>query len=564
MYTPLFFKKNAISISGTLVAIGFIIFQSNIANAAITSDTLRQYINCYAFRKNICYSSENATAQIMNETSYSAEDNDGGFYQYTDLFGKSYSSAGDLNNDGYNDVLIGEPGYKDTKKQNGRVLLYYGPIDENSFTLHSADAVFSGVIDPAYDISEDGIFAGAKILSSDINGDGFDDIIIGAPKTDVESKIDAGAVYIFYASGSNLFSGTYTLDQADAVFYGSRSAEDVYSGSNLGLYIDAAGDVNADGLEDLVMSDPSYPETISAYTKGKVYILYGDDWQGEYQIDEKAQVQIYPIDNMPYSSDTFNLIGEEVVGAGDINNDGFDDVIFVGQNTVGIGGSEAGYNLTRTYIYYGNPDNGENQSINAIDLSYIDGTYDEKMITSSAHNIISFGDINNDSYADIALSGPDYKYPTPYYVNSNIYIYYGPLQSNELTLLEADSIIEEKYLTDDGFANAMAAIGDVNADGFADLGIMASRADTQMLENVGTMNVIYGPVAGGRSYIEDIVDRIYHGSMVNEFLGSSSNNPDVGGDISGDGISDILIGSTSTTSDTGETVGSMSYWRSLK
>jgi hypothetical protein len=172
-----------------------------------------------------------------------------------DRFGFALAAA-DINNSGYTDVLVGAPGHEaDGVTEAGAVFLYYGGpdgiSDEPAWTVESFAA---------------GGQLGYALAVGDFNGDGYPDIAIGA-KHDSSSFPEAGAVFVFYGSAEGLPGDTYaTPDNADWIYYGE---EDFYF---LGASL-AAGDVNGNGFDDLIVGVPGYG--FSGETWGGVYGFWG-------------------------------------------------------------------------------------------------------------------------------------------------------------------------------------------------------------------------------------------------------------------------------------------------
>jgi hypothetical protein len=144
--------------------------------------------------------------------------------------GYDLSSGGDVDGDGYGDMLVGAPEYRDMQ---GRAYLLNGPVS-GTHSLSEADAI---VWAPGFSAK-----VGRSVsLEQDMDGDGRADVAIGAPGADAPNK---GAVFLFYEP----FSGTVdAFEEAEAVLY-SEVDED---GPSTGYYMDPAGDINGDGYGDL-------------------------------------------------------------------------------------------------------------------------------------------------------------------------------------------------------------------------------------------------------------------------------------------------------------------------
>jgi FG-GAP repeat protein len=211
--------------------------------------------------------------------------------QQGSLFGRWVGSAGDVNGDGYDDVIVGAHFYDDDQPNEGRAFVYDGSANGLSST---PDWIADGNQANAW-------FGRAVSSAGDVNHDGYDDVIVGAPKFD-NDQANEGRAFGFYGSPAGLSPTPNWIaeaDQADA-WYGRR--------------VSRAGDVNADGYDDVIIAAPNY-DTANP-DGGKVFIYYGSS----------AGLEQAPAWT-PQLDQDHAWFGRSVSTAGDVNGDGFDDVI---------------------------------------------------------------------------------------------------------------------------------------------------------------------------------------------------------------------------------------------
>jgi hypothetical protein len=256
-------------------------------------------------------------------------------------FGCLVACAGDVNNDGYDDVLVSATfGFNyDIDWRTGKVFLYLGGAQMDSIE----DVVFQGG-------DEDHDWFGSAISSAgDLNRDGFDDVIIGSPES--PSGIwGFGRAYIY-------FGGENMDDQFDVCIQGD-------TGSYLGGCVKAVGDINSDGYDDILVAAPSDGPT---HFEGRTSIYFGGN----------------PMDTVPDvtfwgDSASFQHAGCYISSAGDVNGDNYPDVMIVGN-----------YENKRLRIFYGGP--------------FMDTIPD--VLLGGSHAICSVGDLNKDGLGDIMVSG---------------------------------------------------------------------------------------------------------------------------------------------------------------
>lgn len=251
-----------------------------------------------------------------------------------DFFGFSVASAGDVNNDGYDDLIIGASG-----AVNGRVYIFSGQTGD---TLYVFNGEFPG-----------DRFGGAVSSAGDVNGDGYDDVIIGARWSDPGGMFAAGTAYVFSGkTGDTLF-----------VFTG-KDANDF-----LGVSVASAGDVDGDGFNDVIVG--AYWNSSVAPFAGQAYIFSGQT--GDTILVISGQ-------------DTTESLGISVAGIGDIDSDGFDDLL------IGAWESDSGgHNTGRAYVFSGQT--GDT-------LYLFTGEAADDMLGRS---VAYAGDVNNDGIGDIII-----------------------------------------------------------------------------------------------------------------------------------------------------------------
>ncbi len=149
--------------------------------------------------------------------------------------GVSVSSAGDVNGDGYGDVLVGAPYYDNGQADEGRALLFHG-----SATGLSTTPAWSGEGNQA-----SALFGYSADSAGDVNGDVYGDVVVGAPAYD-NGQTNEGAAFVYYGSVSGLSA---TPDW---------TGESNQATANYGNSVSSAGDVNGDGYGDLVVGAPYY------------------------------------------------------------------------------------------------------------------------------------------------------------------------------------------------------------------------------------------------------------------------------------------------------------------
>jgi hypothetical protein len=406
-----------------------------------------------------------------------------------DDLGWSVAGARDVNGDGYADFIVGAP-YNDVGGTNaGRAYIYYGGP--------GADAVPDVVLTGAAATDQFGIsVAGA----GDVNGDGYADVIVGAHQNDAGGT-DAGRAYVYFGGPSMDATADVTLTGA--------AASDYFGGAVAG-----AGDANGDGYADVIVG--ARTNDGGGTDAGRAYVYLGGP-----SMDATADVVL----TGAAASDYF---GVAVAGAGDVNGDGYADVI-AGARANDGGGTDAG----RAYVYYGG------SSMDAVADVILTG---EAAGDNFGGAVAGAGDVSGDGYADVIVGarlndagGTD---------AGRAYVFLGG-PSMDAT---ADVILTGAAAGDEFSAFAVAGIGDVNRDSYADVVIGAWHNDAAGA-NAGRAYVFFGgPVMDASAAI------VLTGAAAGDCYGNSVAGT---GDVNGDGFPDLIVGAE--TNDAGGTDAGRAY-----
>ncbi len=155
----------------------------------------------------------------------------------------------------------------------------------------------------------DAMFGWNFTYIENLNGDQYPDLVVGTPKFTSGSEIDKGAVYIFFGKANSGFDNI-TYDQADFTIVGEGI------GNNFGCDVADAGDVNGDGINDIIVGGPG-----AKSNRGRAYIFFGGNFPGSAQQADRI------LDGEDINVGSGAMYGSSVTGLGDINNDGYADVL---------------------------------------------------------------------------------------------------------------------------------------------------------------------------------------------------------------------------------------------
>lgn len=333
-------------------------------------------------------------------------------------FGKSIAYAGDVNGDGIDDFIVGARANKGVggSSNSGVAYVFYGSeagIESRvlNATTYQCTAPLCTTMSSPIPL-EMGNFGWAVSGGADINKDGFVDIIIAAPYVSGTGSLNKGAVYVFYGSRTGI------TPHPTAAAYSCSGPPDCTviqnpndaNGTGFGSSVSQVGDTNGDGFPDLLIGALYNKPSSSSVVKGAAYIFYGSA-QGitPHPLSVSAYACSGPPDcTIVQSPEDINTaeFGSAVSDAGDVNGDGYADVIVGASRTRGLSTPQKG----AVYIYYGGPAGIALHDFSA--TAYVCNGPPDCTVIQNPENLLNGnfgisvrfgGDINNDGFGDIIV-----------------------------------------------------------------------------------------------------------------------------------------------------------------
>ena len=386
-----------------------------------------------------------------------------------DMSGYAVSGAGDVNNDGYDDFVIGAYGNDDGGSSAGQTYLILGKAAGWSMDtdLSTADASFIG--EDSFD------YSGLAVSGAgDVNGDGYDDFVIGAYNNE-DGDNAAGQTYLILGKAAGWSMDT-DLSTADASFWGENEYD--YSG----WAVSGAGDVNNDGYDDFLIG--AYQNEDGGSYAGQTYLILGK--AGGWAMD----TDLSNADASFWGEDAGDRSGISVSGAGDVNGDNYDDFL-IGAYEDGDGGGRAG----QTYLILGKAGGWAIDT----DLSNADASFwGEDSFDMSGYAVSGAGDVNNDGYDDFVI-GAYYDEDGGNYAGQT-YLILGKAAgwSMDTDLSNADASFWGED-TGDNSGYAVSDVGDVNNDGYDDF-IIGAYANDDGGSSAGQTYLILGKASSNYTF----------------------------------------------------------------
>jgi Ca2+-binding RTX toxin-like protein len=441
---------------------------------------------------------------------------------------QTVSNAGDVNGDGFDDLLLGTS--VSSSSLSVSYIVFGGDALPDSVNLSDLNGVDGFVING---ISSNDLAGGSVSNAGDVNGDGFDDLIIGAYGADPNGNVNAGVSYVVFGGETlpaSISLHRLAIDNSGFVINGI----DANDGS--GYSVSNAGDVNGDGFDDLIVG-ALYGDPNGDVDAGESYVVFGGETlPASLNLADLNGVNGFVINGV----DAGDYSGISVSNAGDVNGDGFDDLIIGAIYADPNGNVDAG----ESYVVFG----GETlpASVNLADLNgangfVINGINDD----DRSRSVSNAGDVNGDGFDDLIISA---TYADP---NGNVdagesYVVFGDSilpAAIDLSSLNGDNgFVINGIDADDRSGYSVSNAGDVNGDGFDDLIISATYADPNGNVDAGESYVLFGgealPASVNLADLNGANGFVINGVDAYDRSGQSVSGA---GDLNGDGFDDLVI-----------------------
>ncbi|MEP3655567.1 MAG: cadherin domain-containing protein [Litorimonas sp.] len=482
------------------------------------------------------------------------------------LINPRVSNAGDINNDGIDDFVVTSFGDDTNGEDAGQAAIIFG--SETGF----GDVVDGQVvIDIASLQAEDGFivfgensqdFLQTVEAVGDFNGDGVDDLLLGASGSDING-VGSGAAYVIF--GGELDFGEVDLAGRQVLNLSDLASEDglVFtngglSGGSFGFPIAAPGDINGDGLGDIVFGDTGLNGAFVVYGTSDSLGVIGADGREIVNVASLTEEQGFQVTADPLTSD---FVGFDVSSAGDINGDGLADFALsapVFENDFGQSVQGAGFIVFGSETTPGEADGSNVSTLDLSTLSAADGLRiigTDPIVFSDGGRVAPIGDFNGDGFDDLLIQSSNF-----FTADSDVtYIVFGGedgfgeddgagglvLDVSSLTAETGITIVESS-----GGRNRLSfdGAGDFNNDGFDDV-VFGGGSTSDGDGNSGSAFVLYGgsnvglDIDNNQRFI-DLTDlSVLEGFEITGQVDADSVGRIVSfaGDVNNDGIPDIIL-----------------------
>jgi hypothetical protein len=389
--------------------------------------------------------------------------------------GFSVASAGDVNGDGYSDVIVGARSFDNGQADEGAAFVYHGSATGISTTAAARVESNQAFAQMGYSVASAG----------DVNGDGYSDVIVGAPGFD-NGQTNEGAAFVYHGSAAGGISTTAAA---------TRVESPIRRMVGMGYSVASAGDVNGDGYSDVIVGATFFDA--GQTDEGAAFVYHGS----AAGISTTAATTVEG--NQPNAK-----MGISVASAGDVNGDGYSDVIVV---VISVDNGQT--NEGSSFVYH-----GSSTGISTTAAATV----------GSGYSVASAGDVNGDGYSDVILGAHRSVFSI---INDGIFfVYHG--SATGISTTRAAVVISNQANAQMGVS--VASAGDVNGDGYSDVIVGAHFFDAGQMDE-GAAFVYHGSAAG----ISTTAAARVESNQADANMGFSVASA---GDVNGDGYSDVIVG----------------------
>jgi len=452
-----------------------------------------------------------------------------------DQSGFSVSAAGDINGDGIADLIVGAPFAGPNHNLNsGSSYVVFGK--SSGFVSN----INLSTLDGSTGFRLDGVaftdYSGHSLSAAgDVNGDGVDDLIIGADQADSNGNSVAGSSYVVFGNSSG-FASSINLSTLNGST-GFR-LDGVASYDHSGRSVSGGGDINGDGIADLIIGAPYAGPNGDA--SGSSYVVFGNSsgFASSISLSTLNGSTGFRLDGV--AADDFS--GNSVSAAGDINGDSIADLIIGARGADPNGNTAAG----SSYVVFGSS-SGFASSIN---LGTLNGSTGFRLDGEAARDyagrsVSATGDINGDGIDDLVIGAFGAKNGS---YSGSSYVVFGNTSGfassiNLSTLDGSTGFRLDGVAPNDQSGRSVSGGGDINGDGIADLIVGAVGADYNGSLS-GSSYVVFGNSGGFAPSINLGTLNGSTGFRLDGVVAFDRSGYAVsgGGDVNGDGIADLIVG----------------------
>jgi hypothetical protein len=450
--------------------------------------------------------------------------------------GSPCGMASDFDGDGLDDVVLAAFTAAAPAAEAGRAYVVFGKNGDTDPVLLADVAAgdgglrFDGVIGDS--------LTGRSVAGiGDFNGDGLGDVAVGAP-FDIVQNSDNGFAYVLFGRDDGAAEITLgdVLDGVGGIAFEGEFVDDL-----AGNAVGAAGDVNGDGLADLLVGAPGFnPNNPTPADAGRTYVIFG----------REAATPTVDLSEIAAGVDGFTITGEaqgDASGistrvAGDVNGDGLDDFV------IGAFGSDVGgLNSGRAYVVFGKDD--DTDPVSLVDVAMGTGGFaidGETTSDAAGFSVSRAGDFDGDGLADVVIGASGVNFAGN--DAGRAYIVFGkadgaPVDLGDIVAGDGGFALTGEA-AGDNCGGSVASAGDVNDDGLGDVVVGAPFADFAGTTS-GRAYVVYGRSDGVAPTLAELAMGQGGFALDGEAMNDAAGFTVAGGaDIDGDGVSDLLVNAT--------------------